>query len=193
MNDQEVHTFQNEISMEIVTLVRTRLQKAQKEGMITAAITDRLLQSYITDLKQMEHGTTRKQLLERLHTLEKRQEELVHAYYESLRQLQTEIQQYQNVSTSNEATIQGNENPSPRTPRTLSDPEPARFNQSVRPKRNRSRGIQQTVFSSLSKFVLPIVIISTLTIIGIRFGMTPFIVTGSFMIGATLIFRLYKR
>ena len=194
MTDQDVHAFQNEISMEIITLVRTRLQKAQMEGRITAEISDRLLQRYITDLKEMERGTKRKQLQERLRTLERKQEQLLHAYYESLRQLQTEIQQNKKVSTLNEVAIQGNENSLSRTPKTLSKPEPARFNQRVqRPTRNRSRSIQQTVFPYLRKYVLPLVIISTFTVIGIRFGMTTFIVTGAFMIGATLLFRLYKK
>ena len=194
LNDQEVHPLQNEISMEIVTLVRTRLQKAQMEGRIPAEISDRLLHRYITDLKQMEHGTTRQQLQERLRTLEKRQEELVHAYYDSLRQLQTEIQRYQNVSTSNEVALQGNEKPISRTPGTMSEPEPARFNQNTqRPKRTRDRSLQHSVFPYLRKFVLSSVIISTLTIVGISFGMATFMATGSFMILGTLLFRLYKK
>jgi ABC-type lipoprotein release transport system permease subunit len=53
--------------------------------------------------------------------------------------------------------------------------------------------MQQSVFPYLRKYVLPLVIISAFTVIGVRFGMTTFIVTGSLMIGATLLLRLYKK
>jgi hypothetical protein len=171
MSDHEISDLKNKISVEIVKLVRTHLNNAQIEGIITAEIRDHLLHDHITELKQMEQGLKRKELLERLQELETMQDQLVHAYHESLGQLHTNIQNARSLSTPNEPTIQKNAIHIPQNPSVLSEPKPTRAR----------------------KYLLSAVVISALTAIGIRFGMTLFMATGSLMIGGTLLVRFIKR
>lgn len=187
--------FQNELSMEIVKLVHAHLQKAQIEGIISAETSDRVLHSYITNLKQLEHRNRQKQLQERLQTLERMQEQIVNAYHERLGQLTTEIQQFRSITTPNELAVHRNKIHIPQTPRPVPETQPAWVQDTVtqQPKRNRHRNKPRITFSSFSKYTFPVVIISALTVIGIRFGMTIFMAAGSLMIVGALFIRFIKK
>jgi len=196
-NSNYTSDFQTEISAEIIKLVRKHLQNAQIEGLITATISDRLLHRYIAELTQQEQGIKQKVLQSRLQKLEKMQERLVQAYHENLSQLQTEIQQFREVSRPNEAPILQNESSIPQKRKTVSEFKQARLPRSqkrARPLRhNRFNGIQRISFPSIGKYLLSAIVIGALTLIGIRYGMTMFMAAGSLLIGGTLFIRFVKR
>lgn len=195
VQSEDTSLFQNELSMEIVELVHAHLQVAQIEGIISAETSDRVLQSYITNLKQLEHSNRQKQLQERLQTLERMQEQLVHAYHERLGQLKTEIQQFRSITTPNELAVHQNIIRIPQTPRPVPETQPAWIQSTVtqQPKRNQHRNKPRITFASFSKYTFPVIIISALTVIGIRFGMTIFMAAGSLMIGGALFIRFIKK
>jgi hypothetical protein len=194
LSDNETSDFQTEISVEIITLVHKQLQNAQIEGLITAQTRDRLVQRYITDLKQLEHGIKQKALQERLQKLEKMQEQLVQAYHNNLSQLHTEIQQFRNVSIPNESPVPRNDTSISQTS-IASEPKQVRLPrpQAKRSLRNRFKIRQQINIPSFSKYLLSAIIISALTAIGIRYGMTFYMAAGSLLIGGTLLVRFIKR
>ena len=195
VNGEDATRFQNELSMDIVKLVRAHLKKAQIKGIISAETRDRLLRSHIADLRELENSNRHKQLQDRLQTLERMQEQLVHAYHENLGQLQMEIQQFQNISAPNELAVHRNSTHIPQNPRHVPEPQQSRVRRTVTPrlKRNRKRKIPHVTVSSISKYAFPIGIISGLTTIGIRFGMTIFMVIGALMILGTLLIRFITK
>jgi hypothetical protein len=197
MNDNDTSDFQTEISAEIIKLVRKHLQNAQIEGLITAKIRDRLLHRYYTELTQLEQNLKQKALQARLQKLEKMQEQLVQAYHENLSQLQTEIQQFREVSRPNKAPILQNDSSIPQRPMTVSESKQARLpRQQIRARlsrRNRFNAIQRISFPSIGKYLLSAIVIGALTLIGIRYGMTIFMAAGSLLIGGTLFIRFVKR
>lgn len=194
-SDIETCDFQTEISVEIIKLVRKQLQNAQIEGLITAQTRDRLVHRYVTDLKQLEQSIKQKALHERLQQLEKMQEQLVQVYHDNLSQLHTEIQQFRSVSTPNESTVPRNDTYIPQTTSTASEPKQMRL---PRPRSRRSirtqfKTIQQISFPFFSKYLFSTIIISVLTAIGVRYGMTIFMAAGSLLIGGSLLIRFIKR
>lgn len=193
MNDHDILGLKNELSVKIVKLVRTHLHNAQIEGIITADTRDRLYHVYVKDLKQMERGVKRKEMLERLHALENMQSQLLHAYQESMGELHTEIQKFQSSSALNEPLIQKDESLISQAPRVERKPKPTRRQRKITRQsiQDKFRNIQKLSSSSI-KFLLAGAIITLLTFIGIRFGMTLFMAMGSLMIGGTLLIRFIK-
>ena len=197
MNGNDTSDFQTEISVEIIKLVRKHLTDAQIEGLITATISDRLLHRYIAELTQLEHSIKQQALQERLQKLEQMQEQLLQAYHENLSQFQTEIQQFRKVSPPNKAPMLQNESSISQRPKTVSEPKQARLprprTRSKPSRRNRFNAIHRIRLPSIGKYLLSAIVISALTLIGIRFGMTMFMAAGSLLIGGTLFIRFVKR
>ncbi len=193
MGDDELSDFKNEISLELIKLVRTHLNHAQIKGIISTEIRDYLLTRYVADLKQMEQGIKQRKLLKRLQELETMQEQLVQVYHESLDDLHTEIQEFRSDTTMNESITQSDEHLTSPAPTVVLEPKPTQVKpQIARPAtKSRFRKIQ-TQYASFRKYLLSATIISAFTIIGIHFGMTIFMATGALVIGGTLLTRFAK-